>query len=160
MFQPPLFAVVVAAALYHLGGRWRPVRDRGARERWRAASFYAGLATILVAVDSPLDWLADRSFTAHMTQHVLLLTAAPPLIVLAAPWTRMWRPFPLGFRRTVARALVTGPRARPLRLAAHWLALPLAAWLLFDVNLLVWHVPALFDATLANQWLHDGEHLL
>jgi len=95
-----------------------------------------------------------------MAQHVLLLTVAPALIVLAAPWTQIWQPLPLGFRRTVAKAVVVHPRARPLRVVARWLALPLVAWLLFDVNLLLWHVPALFDLTLLSQAVHELEHAL
>jgi len=53
---------------------------------------------------------------------------------------------------------VRSPRLRPLRLLAHFVARPLPAWLLFNVNLVVWHAPVLFDATLRNQTLHDVEH--
>jgi putative membrane protein len=160
VFEPPLFAVVVAAALFHLGGRWRVSDRHRRRDAIRAACFYAGLATILVALDSPLDSLADRSFAAHMTQHVLLLTVAPPLILLGAPWTRMWRPLPLRLRRAVARVVVTSPRGRPLRAIADALGRPAVAWVLFDANLVAWHLPGLYDATLRTQWIHDGEHLL
>ena len=46
-----------------------------------------------------------------MTQHVMLLTIAAPLIVLGSPWSsNIWRPLPLGFRRTVAKT------DQPLRL--------------------------------------------
>src|SRR5581483_239293 len=157
----PFASVVVVALLYFLGGRQRVSPRRGDVEsRARAAAFYAGLASILVALDSPLDPLADRLFAAHMTQHVLLLTVAPPLIVLAAPWHRIWQPLPLGFRRTLAKAVVRHPAGRPLRLAARLAARPLSAWLLFDANLVVWHVPALYDATLRDQAIHDLEHAL
>lgn len=155
----PLLGVVVAAGLYHLGGRWGSGRRRR-RGDLRAVWFYTGLATILLAVDSPLDGLADRSFAAHMAQHVLLLTVAPPLIVLAAPWPRLWHPLPLPFRRAVARFVVRDPRARPLRTAARVLGGPVAAWIAFDANLVLWHVPALYDATLRTAAVHDAEHLL
>jgi cytochrome c oxidase assembly factor CtaG len=157
--DPPLLGVVAAAALFHLGGRWGSGRRRR-RDRARAACFYAGLATIVVALESPLDALADRSFAAHMAQHVLLLTVAPPLVVLAAPWARLWRPLPLGFRRTVARFVVRDPRGRPLRRAGRALARPAVAWLAFDANLVLWHLPSLYDATLRSRPVHDCEHLL
>jgi cytochrome c oxidase assembly factor CtaG len=157
--DPPLLGVVAAAALFHLGGRWGSGRRRR-RDRVRAACFYAGLATIVVALESPLDALADRSFAAHMAQHVLLLTVAPPLVVLAAPWARLWRPLPLGFRRTVARFVVRDPRGRPLRRAGRALARPAVAWLAFDANLVLWHLPSLYDATLRSRPVHDCEHLL
>jgi putative membrane protein len=159
--QPPAFVVVVTACLYYLGGRWRvgPPRHRH-RELARSAAFSAGLLTILAALDTPLDPLAERLFAAHMTQHVLLLSVAPPLIVLGAPWTRIWRPLPLGFRRSIAKALVVDHRTAPLRALAGRLTQPLVAWLLFDVNLVVWHVPFLYDATLRNSTVHELEHLL
>jgi putative membrane protein len=159
--EPPLVLLLVAAALYWLGGRSRVSSRRdGLESRGRAGAFYVGLAVIAIALDSPLDPLADRLFAAHMTQHVLLLMVAPPLIVCSAPWSRLWRPLPLAFRRRSAKAVSRHPRARPLRAAASWLARPVPAWLLFNANLVVWHVPALYDATLRNQGVHELEHLL
>ena len=76
--------------------------------RWRTAAFLGGLLAILVAVDSPLDGLADRAFWAHMSQHLLLITVAPPLLALARPWNRMWHGLPLDLRRPVAHELVQG----------------------------------------------------
>jgi putative membrane protein len=158
--EPPLFVVVLVAALYWSGGRRRVSVRRGVERQAKSVSFYLGLLVILVALDSPLDPLADTLFAAHMAQHVLLLTVAPALIVLAAPWTQIWQPLPLGFRRTVAKAVVVHPRARPLRAAAHALGQPVVAWVLFNVNMLLWHLPALYDLTLRSQAAHELEHAL
>jgi cytochrome c oxidase assembly factor CtaG len=159
--QPPTFAIVVVAGLYALGSRWRvgsQVHRR--RDRWRTIAFAAGLLTLVAALDTPIDTEADRLFAVHMVQHVLLLSVAPPLIVLGAPWARIWRPLPLGFRRAAARALVVDPRTRPLRRLAHGLGHPAVAWVAFCGNLVLWHVPALYDATLRNGGVHDLEHAL
>ena len=94
-----------------------------------------------------------------MLQHVLLLMVAAPLLVLGAPWMPFWRPLPLGFRRRLARALVKSPSFGWLRRVARLIVTPVAAWLLFDVNLAVWHVPALYDLTLRNSGVHYGEHV-
>lgn len=158
--EPPLLVIVVLAVLYALGGRRRVTRRRGGAQTARTLAFALGLATVAIALDSPLDPLADTLFAAHMAQHVLLLTVAPVLLVLAAPWTQIWRPLPLGFRRTAAKWVVRDPRARPLRTAARAVARPLSAWLLFSANLVLWHLPALYDATLRHQGLHDLEHVL
>jgi cytochrome c oxidase assembly factor CtaG len=158
--SPPLYVVLVAALLYWLGGRRRVSAGRGNEQLWRTVAFALGLLTIVIAIDSPLDPLADSLFAAHMTQHVLLLTVAPPLIVLSAPWARLWQPLPLRFRRTVARAIVVSPRARWLRSLSHGLAHPLVAWTLFNANLVVWHVPALYDLTLRSDAVHETEHAL
>src|SRR5579862_9720343 len=113
----PLFATLTGVALYRLGGR--PSRNPR-KQRLKDVSFYLGCLTVVLALESQLDIWADQLFLAHMAQHVLLLSVAPPLIVLAAPWTQIWRPLPLGFRRTVAKAVVKSPRFRPLRQVAHF----------------------------------------
>lgn len=154
--EPPFYGVLVAALLYWLGGRRRVSAPR----HGRTVAFALGLLAIVAAVDSPIDSLAARLFLAHMVQHVLLISVAPPLFVLAAPWTRMWQPLPLRFRRTVARAVVLGPRAHWLRRTAHAVSHPLAAWSLASATLVVWHVPALYDLTLRNELVHQLEHTL
>jgi cytochrome c oxidase assembly factor CtaG len=154
--EPPLYAVVVAAALYWLGGRRRVSAPQPAR----SVAFALGLLAVVAAVDTPLDTLAGRLFLAHMAQHVLLISVAPPLLVLSAPWMRLWQPLPLAFRRPVARALALGPHARPVRAVAHALAHPVSAWSLASITLVVWHVPALYDLTLRNDAVHQLEHSL
>jgi cytochrome c oxidase assembly factor CtaG len=121
--------------------------------------FAAGLVAVVVALDSPVERLADDLFWAHMLQHVLLLMVAAPLLVLGAPWMPFWRPLPLGFRRRLAGALVKSPSLAWLRQASRFVASPVPAWLLFDVNLGLWHVPALYDLTLRNSGVHYAEHL-
>ena len=145
--------------LYRLGGRkLGPGHRDDAERRLRSAAFYGGLLSIVVALDTPLDELADTLFPAHMTQHLLLLMVAPPLIVLSAPWMRLWRPLPLGFRRTVAKSVARGRWAAPLRALGRLLARPLPAWIAFNGVLVAWHVPVLYDATLSNEAMHDLEH--
>src|SRR6185312_4456286 len=159
--EPPLVFCVLCGLLYWRGGiRQVSARRAGPARRGRAALFYAGLVTIVIALDSPLDSLSESLFAAHMTQHVLLLTVAPPLIVLAAPWSRLWRPLPVDFRRAAARSVVVGPGWRHLRAGARAVARPVPAWLLFNANLVLWHLPVLYDATLRSPALHDLEHAL
>src|SRR5438874_1082958 len=119
---PALAWVLGVAALYAIGGRRLPRGGSMAAQRWRTASFVAGLATIVLALDSPIDDLADKLLWVHMVQHILLLMVAPPLLALARPWNRMWHGLPLELRRRVARAVVGAPRWRPVRRAAAVLA--------------------------------------
>ena len=93
-----------------------------------------------------------------MVQHLLLLGVAAPLLALSAPWLRIWRGLPLGWRRALARTLVTGRWSAPLRRLARTLARPAEAWVVFTVNLLFWHLPWLYDLALRNQAVHDLEH--
>lgn len=157
--DPTVALVVVLALLHWSGGRRTPAPAAQRRiRRWQAASFYAGLLTVLVAFDSPIERLSQQLFWVHMVQHVLLLVVAPPLIVLGRPWMRLWRALPLGWRRSLAGGLARSQTAAPLRRAAALLGAPAAAFVLFAGILLAWHVPALYDATLSSGTLHALEH--
>jgi cytochrome c oxidase assembly factor CtaG len=163
--QIPVGMVVLAGAAY----LWTARRARGPspkrsrtvfRARRRAVAFFGGLLAVLVALSGPVERFADDLFWVHMVQHLLLLTVAAPLFVLAAAWVlplRLLRPD--ARRRAVARW--RGPRStRPLQFVAAFLAVPTAVWIVFNVNLVVWHIPAAFDLTLRSAPVHDLEHLL
>jgi putative membrane protein len=159
--DPPLVLTIDLAILYFLGSRRTVTPARTVREqRWRSICFYTALVVLAIALASPLERLSQQLFWAHMVQHVLLLVVAPPLIMVARPWVRLWRSVPLSGRRSLARALVKGQRAAPLRWGARELGRPLPSFVLFSTVLLGWHVPALFDATLRSSALHALEHTL
>jgi putative membrane protein len=154
----PLALVWAMLALHLIGERRAAIltgRPRDSHARGRALAFYAGLATIFVALAPPIDTLAEQLLWVHMIQHMLLLTVAAPLIVLGAPWRSLWRPLPLGFRRKLARAAYRSP-ARALGRAV---ATPLGAWLLFTGGLYAWHLPAAYDLALKNTSVHALEHI-
>jgi putative membrane protein len=159
-FDPPLVLVVDLAILYWYGNRRTPspVRTRKQR-RLRHTCFYAGLAVLLIALASPLERLSEQLFWAHMLQHILLLVVAPPLIVLARPWVRLWRALGVEARRSVAHSFTRG-RLRRLRRLSAILGAPLPSFFLFCGVVLAWHVPVLFDATLHSEALHALEHTL
>jgi putative membrane protein len=154
-----VFIIVLAAVLYGRGSRRRGPGHRAVSERrWRAAAYYGGLLSVVMALNTPVDPLAERLFSVHMAQHLLLLVVAPALIVLSAPWLRLWQPLPLGFRRTVAKSIARSRWLAPLRLLGKLLWRPVPAFVLFCAVLLAWHIPSLYDATLSNQYVHELEH--
>jgi putative membrane protein len=155
----PLAAIAVTAVLYMRGGRLSATAS-AAGKRWRGIAFYAGLATIALAVGSPVDAYAGELFWVHMVQHVLLMMVAPPLLLLGRPWPRIMRPLPLGLRRPLARGVLAGPTLAPIRRACRRLAAPLPSFVLFNGTLLLWHLPVLYDLTLRDGLVHDLEHAL
>lgn len=162
--DPILLFLLLLSAVWYWGGSRRPRlhvagRRRPASPPWRAIAFYSALAAIATALFDPVDSMATRLLWAHMLQHLLLMAVAAPLLVLGAPWLPFWRPLPLGFRRRVASAVVRGPRLAWLRSAARFLSLPVVAWVVFNGDLALWHVPALYDLTLRNAGVHYVEHL-
>lgn len=110
----------------------------------RTSWFVLGLLTILLALLSPLDILSDQYlFSAHMVQHLLLVLVAPPLLLAGLPEPPL-------------RQLMT--RKLPARLE-RLLGYPLLAWLLGIGTLYIWHLPPIYAATLADEWVHSAEHL-
>jgi cytochrome c oxidase assembly factor CtaG len=95
-----------------------------------------------------------------MLQHVLLLLVAPPLLALARPWNRMWRGFPLGLRRRIARDVTHGRWSGGVHRTARVLGAPIPSWLLFTITLVAWHLPVAYDATLRSPGIHALEHAL
>ena len=149
--DPSLVYVAIAGGLYVLGSRGR---DRP--QPLQALAFAASLLTIVIALNSPIDYYADQLFWVHMLQHILLLTVAPPLLLLGRPWPRMWRAFPLQQRTKVARTIAHSPWVAPVRA----LARPLPAWILFNATIIAWHIPGAYDATLTSGVVHAIEHTM
>jgi len=155
----PIGVIVYAGILYLLGGRASATRSSTAK-RLRGASFYLGLLTLVLAIDSPIDVYATTLFWVHMVQHVLLMMVAPPLLLLGRPWPRIIRAFPLDVRRPLAREALVGQPLAPVRRVAIWIASPWPAFALFNGMLLLWHLPVLYHLTLRNGPVHDLEHAL
>jgi putative membrane protein len=122
---------------------------------WRTALFFLGLAALLAALASPIDSYASVSFTVHMVQHMLLTVVAPPLLMLGAPIRPLLRGLPAVVRAVVVRPLA---RAHVVRALVHLLRHPLVAAALYVGGLYAWHVPAPYDAALADARVHVLEH--
>jgi putative membrane protein len=151
---PPLLALSLTVAIYLLG--WRNAYRTRQRELppWRAASFAAGIASLWIAIASPIDALDDFLLTAHMIQHFILMSIAPPLIVLGAPTVPLLRGLPRPLR-ALLRPLF---HARWFHRAARFFVHPVVAWLLMNIAYLGWHVPAAFEVTFRSESIHQVEH--
>ena len=93
---------------------------------WRIGSFVLGLAAITVAIVSPVSAQDREMLTAHMIQHLLLMTIAPPLLWLGAPPKLWWSRF----------------ANRRLQRVARFAGRPMFAWTLSAAVLVGWHIPA------------------
>ena len=111
--------VALAAAYLWLIGR------RGVVTEWSPmarAYFAGGLLLLFLALESPIDVGGDHYlFSLHMLQHLLLAMVVPPLLLLGMP--DAWR--------LTDRVHVS----------------PLAASIVFNLVLAIWHLPAMNRST-------------
>jgi putative membrane protein len=143
-FDPLQLAPLVLAGLFY-ARRARTLASRGAPvPRWRMTSFAAGLALAFIALASPIHALGEeRLFSAHMLQHVVLGDLAALAIVA-------------GLTGPVLRPVLAVHAIARLRVLAH----PFVALPLWAANLLLWHLPPLYEAALSSSAVHALEHVL
>jgi putative membrane protein len=160
----PFLIVAVVLAIWHEIGRWRLARrsrpERTRERRLRSLWFYAGLAVLLLAVDSPVGYWAGDYFFVHMIQHLLLMFAAPSLIVAGAPWQALLAGLPGRYGTRVTRGVLAGGWAAPLRWVAAAALRPWASIGIFNFVMILWHLPGPYDLAERNSmvqiWLMHG----
>jgi putative membrane protein len=166
-YDPFLIVALILVAwhetgLRRLARRSRPERTR--QRRLRSIWFYAGLAVLLIAVESPIDYWSDDYFFVHMIQHLLLMLAAPTLVVAGAPWQPLLDGLPARLGRNATGAVMRGGWSRPLRAVGRVLLAPWTGFIAFNLVMIGWHIPALFDLAENNQavhiWLMHGSFFL
>jgi putative membrane protein len=152
---PLTLAVILAASLYLRG--WIHLRSVSihAIPAWRACSFVLGLFLIWIALGSLLSALDEELLTVHMVQHLLLMTFAPPLILLGAPVM----PLLHGLPQQIVQAVV-GPLFRwpPLQWIGRVITRPVFCWLAAAAALVGWHIPVAFTLGLQSESWHIVEH--
>jgi putative membrane protein len=152
----PLTLVTILLSIVYLYG-WLHVR-RAATENlpvWRAVSFVAGVFLIWLAVGSPIARLDEASLTAHMVQHLLLMTFAPPLILAGAPVMPMLHGLPQRAMQSFVGLIFRWPVAQR---AGRVLSQPAVCWFAATAVLVGWHIPAVFNLALHSMAWHIVEH--
>jgi len=155
-FAPELLISVAIAAAFYIRG-WRHRRDRAsAISGWRHASFFAGLAALLIALQSPLDVLAEHSFMMHQFQHMFLRAIGPMLLMLAVPQVLLIAGMPEVLRARVLAPLLTSRVAGAL---FGFFAHPFVATFLLLAVPVFWHIPKYHNLSLLNEPVHYVMHI-
>jgi len=155
--DPYLFVVIALVIWHEIGLALMAKRSRpeGTRQpRRRSLMFYAGLVVLLVAVESPINYWAYDYFFMHMIQHLLLMFAAPTLIVAGAPWEPLRAALPGGLGNTVTREGTTGALLRPIQAAGRFMLRPWVSVAFFSLVMVFWHLPGPFDLADHNLTVH------
>jgi putative membrane protein len=155
-FEPLSTACLALSGYLYIRGLrqfWKVRRGTGIK-RWEAACFGLGWLFLFIALLSPLHPFGSVLFSAHMTQHEILMLAAAPLMVLGRPLVVFLRALPARWSGSLARASNRPAWHRTWAL----ISAPLAAWLIHAAALWVWHIPSLFQATITSEPIHIAQH--
>lgn len=138
---------------FHTAWHWNPIiigmiaflwGGYGYRSKFKSTAkailFTTGCLLILIALAAPMGPAgAAPIFSMHMARHIILLMLAPPLVVAGLP-TEMVKPF---FERPYIKE------------ASQVLLNPLVTWGLGVGSMWFWHIPALYNRSVApgNFWI-------
>src|SRR5215469_6154049 len=143
---------VLAAGLYLRGvvrvARRHPVRPWPA---WRTVMFLGGLAVVVVALQSGIGSYDDVLFWDHMIQHLLLVMAAPPLLILGQPITLLMHASRNPLHTWVKRVVRST--------AAAFLTWPVFGFAAYAAAIVVAHLTGVANLTARNPAAHEAEHL-
>lgn len=140
----PLQLLTIALAALAYGRRVATLQRHGRPvRRVKQLLFYSGIAVLVLAFVSPVDFLGEsRLLFAHMIQHILIAEVGALLVVA-------------GLTGSILRPILALPYVGGLRVLAHpFVALP--TWAL---TLYLWHIPALYQAALTSDSLHAFQHM-
>ena len=157
-FEPlVVLTLILSAVLFWVG----LIKLRRAAPRQKTTTilevwcFVGGWLSLFIALISPLHAWGRVLFSAHMTQHEVLMLIAAPLLVLSRPLVPFMWALPLNLSRRA------GNLGKVTVLQKTWstLTIPFVAWLVHAIALWSWHMPVLFEAVLQYEWVHTAQHL-
>lgn len=133
-----------AVALYLRGTKATAAKSR--------PIFFLAIALFMLAMGSPLNYLATRFFSLRVVQHLLLVALIPCLFFFSEPLHQLYAGLPPSWQQVLAQrhtTLSTTAKARLYQLTAPGVALMLTIACFW-----VWYDPHVHAATLRYGWLH------
>jgi cytochrome c oxidase assembly factor CtaG len=143
--------VVIAILAWYLWGV-RTLRRRGEPGVgwYRVMSFVLGLLVWVLSVNTALETYSHVLFSVHMIQHLMLIMAAPALLVCGSPFTLLVRCATGRRRERIERALLS----RPVTV----LTFPLTGVLVYSAVIVLTHLTSFMNEMMLHPWLHQAEH--
>ncbi len=153
-----LVPILLSGMLYAIGSIkiYRRNRKAPAIRPWEIACFVGGWLSLLVALDSPLHRMGEVLFSAHMTQHELLMVVVAPLLVLGRPVVVFLFAIPAQWRPAASR----WTKSPVCSTIWNFLTGALVVWIVHGLTIWIWHIPTLYQATLDNESIHALQHTM
>jgi putative membrane protein len=148
----PVLSIAAIAVYVWAVRRYRELYPTREFEAWRVVLCILGLLCFGVALSGPVDTLAERTFAAHMVQHVVLMLIAPPLVLLGAPLL-----LAVAVPRRDSARVVASVAGNPVM---HALCAPIVGWVVFVGVLWGAHFSPLYEGALESGSVHVLEHVL
>ena len=151
---PVVTASVVVVACLYLWGVVRVARQHPARRwpGWRTGLFLAGLAVIVIALQSGIGTYDDVLFWDHMVQHLMLIMVAPPLLIFGEPLTLLLHASRNPLHTWVKRILRST--------VASFLTWPVFGFAVYAAAIVVLHLTAVANLISSNDLAHEAEHVV
>jgi putative membrane protein len=153
----PAILFLLLAGAYITGSIRLALRSNTDNNFWmKLAAGLLGYALLGIALAGPLDGYSGDMFAVHMSQHIVIAMFAAPLLLIARPMPAYIWSLPRPMRVGTGAALSgSGLVIRVLRGVTH----PKVALPVFILTLYGWHIPAAYNGSLENEWLHLFMHL-
>lgn len=153
---PDIVGMTLLVLAVYGAGVWRRRHELTQRHRRQIGLFAAGAVAVFLSLQSPVDTMADRLFSMHQVQHMLLRIIGPWLICWAQPGAMLVAGLPRSLRRSM---LVPTMRNTSFRGSFGVLGGPVMVTVLFVASLYVWEIPALHDTAVLNEGVHYVMHV-
>lgn len=150
-FDPGVVIPLLLSAFLY----WRGSRQHSGVTRLQESCFWLGVASLVLALVSPVHRLGEVLFCAHMTQHEILMLLSAPLLVISRPLVTFLWALPFEWRRTLGR----WSKETYVQGAWSFFTDPFAAWWIHALAIWIWHIPYLFNLTLTSDLAHSAQHL-
>ena len=154
----PAIIIILPVTFLYLRGAAKIKEIRGVKVGYHnIAFFFIGVLTAVIALCSPVDFLADASFSMHMLQHMVLIFLSAPLICMSFPMTFILK----GSGKHLKRYLI-GPLYSSgwFKRSMTFLFNPITSSLIFNVFFWFWHIPKFYDLALVDETYHELEHVM
>jgi putative membrane protein len=147
--------LLLTGCVYLMGWRRLALRRRGRFRHRRTLLFGGGWLMLALPIVTPLHLLGERSFTAHMVEHEIIMIVAAPLLAASRPLGVLLWSLPDGVRRGLVRI----GRRGGLRRGWAFVTSAMVAMVVQALVLWLWHLPPAFDAAVASPPVHAAQHV-
>jgi len=156
VISPDMVVFTLLAGGIYLRGMQRRSRIKNPVSVWRHVFYFAGLSTLVLALQSPIDPIAERLFAMHQIQHTLLRMLGPMLIALSGPEGILIAGLPDFARRNILAPVVSNS---VVQAAFRFFTRPVVAFITFVASLYVWQIPSIHNAAVDDAALHYIMHI-